>query len=336
MIIKKILSYLLILTVLVISYPLISFGQIPLDGKFLELTMVPENPEPYQPVKITLKSYTYDLNRVKITWLVDGVKKETDIGLTELNTVAGKGGKKTTVKAIVDIPMDEPGEKGIEAFFIPSLVDLIYESQSYTPPFYKGKALNPNQGTVLVTAIPELIRSTGVKIPTQNIIYAWKLNGQAQRSSSGYGKNTFSFSGTVPIRDTTIEVNASSVESDISATKTVKITNDPTQIIFYENNPVYGLMTNKAIEKTVKMTADEFSVVAVPYFFSTKNVVSPDLEYVWTMNGKLVSNQDPKNSFTTRVEKAGRGTAEIGLHITNLAKIMQFIDNSYTLNFEKR
>lgn len=333
MIKKQIFTYLVIITLFIIPTSSL-FSQTLLDGGFLEMTMIPENPEPFQNVTLTLKSSTYDLDRLKITWSIDGVDKRTEIGLKNFSTVAGKGGQKTTVKAVIASDNELP-PKGIEAFFIPSLVDLIYESSSYTPPFYKGKALNPGQGTVTITAIPELIKNDGTKIPTQNIIYRWKKDGEVIQSASGYGKNTFSFTGTLPVRDSTIEVNASSVAGDIYAAKSIKVKGSSPEIIFYEDNLLFGALFNRAIKDTVKMNSDEFSVLAVPYFFSVGYSNSPDLNYKWNIDGKTVENQSPKNSFTTRIEKAGTGSNKIGLEIANINRIFQNSNNGYYLNFEK-
>ena len=334
--IKKIFSYLLIISLFVVIFPLFSFGQTtpvsPNSG--LELSITPKNPEPNQNVKITLQSYLYDLDRSKITWLVDGVVKKTEMGLKELNLSAGQNGEKTTIKVQVETPNE--GLKEIEAFFIPSVVDLIYESLSYTPPFYQGRALNPNQGVVIVTAIPELIKPNGEKVPAQNIIYSWKKDDKVQQDASGIGKNTFTFSGTVPIRNVTIEVTASSLDADIFASKQVVVTNVDPKIIFYENSPVYGIMMNKAITKTVNMLTDEFSVIAVPYFFSVGYATTPDLNYVWSMNDKTIANQEPKNSFTTRLVNPGAGVANIGLKISNLVRIFQFTNNGYNISFNKQ
>jgi hypothetical protein len=332
--INKICGYLLIMTLLLIVSPLFSFAQTTTpDAGGLQMTMSPENPEPLQMVKINLVSYSYDLDRSKITWSVNGVVKKTEMGLKEYNAQAGKNGQKTTIKVTVETPSD--GLKEMEVFFIPSVVDLIYESLSYTPPFYKGRALNPNQGVVLVTAIPELIRTNGEKVPAQNIIYSWKKDGSVEQDASGIGKNTFVYTGSIPIRNVVIEVVASSLDGDIYASKRIEIINDAPKIIFYENSPVYGIMMNKAIKNTVNMLVEEFSVIAVPYFFSVGYSTSPDLNYVWSMNNQTVGNQEPKNSFTTRIEKAGSGTANIGLKINNLARIFQFTDNGYTINFSK-
>jgi hypothetical protein len=331
---KKIFSYLLIIPLLIIISPLISFAQMPtMDSTGLEMSISPENPEPLQNVSVSLKSYSYDLSRSRITWYVNGVEKKTEIGLKDYSLKAGTNGQKMTIKVYVETPLD--GGKEMEVFFIPSVVDLIYESLSYTPPFYKGRALNPYQGVVLVTAIPELVKSTGEKIPAQNIIYSWRRDGKAETSSSGIGKNTFFFSGTVPIRDTVIKVTASSIDGDIYASKQVSITNVEPKIIYYENSPVYGIMFNKGIKNTVKMLTDEFSVLAFPYYFSAGYATTPDLDYTWTLNGQTVGNQSPKNSFTVRQEGGGVGTASIGSKISNNIRIYQFGQNNYTINFEK-
>lgn len=324
----------LIITLLIISSPLFSLAQNLLNLNALIMTLNPANPEPGQTVNIALQSYSYDLDRSTITWLVNGVEKKTEIGLKEFNVTASKNGQPTTIGVTVETPND--GIKETSISFVPSVVDLIYESLSYTPPFYEGRALNPNQGVVIVSAFPELIKSTGEKISSQDIIYAWKKDGQVQQPSSGIGKNSFIFSGSVPIRDTTIEVTASSLDGSITATKQVTVTHVTPQILFYENSPIYGIMLNKAITNPVKMLQDEFSVIAVPYFFSAGYAATPDLDYTWSLNGQTVSNQDPKNSFTTRIDKAGAGTANIGLKISNNVRIFQLANNGYAINFAKQ
>jgi len=333
MISKKIYGYLLILTLLVITCPLISHGQSAITGNNLEMTMTPENPQPLQNVKINLQSFSYDLDRSKITWSVNGAVKRTEIGLKVFNLEAGKNGQKTIIKVSVVTPDNEVKE--MEVFFIPSVVDIIYEAISYTPPFYKGKALNPSQGMVRVTAVPELIKADGAKVPAQNIVYSWKKDGMVEQSASGVGKNSFTFTGTIPVRDSIIEVNASSLDGNIYASNQVKITNISPEIIFYENSLVYGVMMNKAIKDTVNMQTDEFSVVAVPYFFSTGYATSPDLTYNWSMNGQNTDNQDPKNSFSSKIDKVSSGVANIALKIINAGRFLQSANSDYNINFSK-
>lgn len=333
MILKKIYGFLLIITLLTVVLPLCSFAQSASEANYLEMSMLPENPEPLQSVTLTVKSLTYDLDRSKITWFVDGQKKVTEMGLKQYSTQAGKNGQKMTIKVQVETPND--GVKIIEAFFIPALVDLIPESRSYVPPFYKGKALNPSLGLVSVAAIPEFYKTTGEKIPAQNIVYTWKKDGKAQPAFSGLGKNYLSFTGTVPVRDTVVEVSASSLDGNIYASKKITITNVSPKIIFYENNPLYGIMMNKAISGTIKMLTDEFSVLAVPYFFSAGLATSPDLKYIWGMNDQSLGSQEIENVFTARNDKEISGSADISLKISNSARVFQSANNMYSIDFTK-
>ena len=331
--IKNSSKFLLTLSLLFVL-PLISLGQSVDNTNSLQISISPANPEPKQLVKINVNSFIFDINRSKNTFYIDGIKKREEIGLKEFTLEAGKGGQKTTIRVTAETAQN--GIKEAEISFIPNFVDLIYESLSYTPPFYKGKTLNPNQGIVLVTAIPELIKSSGIKVPTQDIIYSWKKNGKVDQNASGIGKNTYIFQGSIPIRDSLIEVNASSLEGDIYAYKKVNITNDSPKIIFYEDSPIYGIMFNRAIGKTVRMFADEFKVKAFPYFMSVGYTQTPDLNYKWVINGNSSENLDTdKSAMIFRQSGEGSGTANIDLKIENIPRIFQFSDNSFTINFEK-
>jgi hypothetical protein len=332
--IKEITKYILILTLLIIITPIISLAQDFPTASLLELSLVPENPEPGQLVKLSVASYTYDLDHSKITWLVDGVEKKTQFGLRDFNTNAGRNGQKTTIKVVVETP---DGPKEIEVFFIPSVVDLIYESMSYTPPFYKGRALNPNQGVVIVTALPQLIKDSGEKIPAQNIVYSWKKDGQVMQADSGVGKNSFILFGTIPIRDIIVAVSASSLDGNTIASKQINITNVSPKILFYEDSPIYGIMFNKAISGTVRMFTDEFKVKSFPYFMTVGYSQSPDLKYTWDINGSTSENLDiDKGAMIFRQISAGAGAATVGLKIENTDRIFQFVSNNFIINFQKQ
>ncbi len=214
-------------------------------------------------------------------------------------------------------------------------VDLLFESVSYVPPFYKGKALNSNQGNIVVVAFPEFFDASGRKMKTGELNYSWKKDGVVIGGSNGLGKNYFVYTGSVPIRDVEIEVTVTAPNTNLSANDQILIERGNPKIIFYENSPIYGIMTNKAIKDTVQMFVDEFSVIAIPYFFSVGYGTTPDLDYTWSLNGRTVPTQDPKNTFTVRQEVEGAGTANIDLKISNNVRIFQFTDNSFNINFQK-
>lgn len=331
--VKKIINYSLIISFLFITSPLFSNAQTSSVGDMINISINPTNPEPNKQVSATLNSLSFNLDSTKITWSVNNVEKKTEIGLKNFYFNSGDAGKTVTITAKITV---SDGTVIIKNYsFTPAGVDLIPEFLSYTPPFYKGKTLNPNQGAVLIVAFPEVFDRNGRKLATTELIFNWEKDGIVLQSASGLGKNYLTFTGSVPIRDSEISVSVSSKDGSINADKSITITNTSPKIVFYENNPIYGIMMNKAIKNSVNMLIDEFSVLAVPYFFSVGYATTPDLKYDWTLNSNTVDNQDPKNSFTTRIEKAGSGTANIGLKISNNIRIFQFVDNNYSINFSK-
>jgi len=308
-------------------------GQVNIIGDFVNITINPTNPSPGEQVRVNLQSSSINLGGSKITWYINDKEKETGVGLSEYYLQAGAAGKTMKVSARIETAN---GTKPASLSFAPAGVDLIFEALSYTPPFYKGKTLNPMQGSVIVAAFPEVYDENMRKLATNELIFNWKKDGIVVQSASGQGKNYLNFSGSIPARDTLVEVSVTSLDSKLNADASITIVNSSPEIIFYENSPIYGIMMNKAITNTVKMSTDEFSVIAVPYFFSSGYATTPDLNYVWSMDGMFVDNQDPKNSFATRVEKAGSGTANISLKIDNIARIFQTAENNYLVNFEKQ
>lgn len=215
-------------------------------------------------------------------------------------------------------------------------VDLVFEALSYTPPFYQGKALHVAQGTVVVVAIPNFFDQAGRKINSADLNFTWRKDGLVVGNASGVGRDYLNFTGTIPTRDANIAVSVSSRDGSLTANSSVLIKNISPKIIFYENSLIYGLMLNKAITGPVRMLTDEFSVWTVPYYFSIGYADTPDLKYTWTLNGSTVPTQEIKNVFTVRQEQEGAGIANIGVKIENIARIFQYANNNFTINFEKR
>lgn len=324
--------FFLLILLLVVPF-LTSQAQTLTSDSSLSISMSPQNPSPGDRVTVSLQSFSSDLNRAKITWLVNGVEKRSEIGLKNYYIQAGTAGTSMTISSRIETLDGNMFSR--EVTFIPAGVDLIFETISYVPPFYKGKAMNTNQGTIVVVAFPEMFDQNGRKFTTKELVYAWRKNDVAMPSASGVGKNYLTFSGSVPVRDAKIEVAVSSLDQSIVANKTINIGSEDPKIVFYENSPIYGIMTNKAIKNTVQLLSDEFSVLAIPYFFGVGYSTTPDLDYVWTINGRTAAIQEPKNSFTVRQENPGAGTANIALKINNNVRIFQFANSDFIINFQK-
>jgi hypothetical protein len=333
--INKNLNYLLVMLVLFIISPLFCFAEISAVGDFVNLALNPPNPSPGQQIVATVNSLSINLDSAQITWYINGQEKRTEMGLKDFYVQAGTAGKVMTVGVLVKTSENTIIKK--ELSFIPAGVDLIFEAVSYVPPFYKGKSLSPKQGMVTVVAFPEMFDLSGKKISTNKIIYTWKKDGLTQADISGLGKNYLTFSGSIPARDVEIEVTASTPDQKITAVGAILVKNVSPKIIFYEDNPIYGVIFNRAIKNLVKMTADEFKVKSFPYFMSVGYTQSPDLDYKWSINGNSAANlEGDKSSMLFRQNNPGAGTAVISLGVNNISRIFQFTDSNFLINFEKQ
>src|SRR5437773_12564624 len=88
------------------------------------ISMVPENPAPYENVDISLNSYANNLDTVLISWSVDGKKVSSGIGKKSFSVKAGAAGSKSTVTAIIALP---DGSIEINVSIQPSVMVLLWQ-----------------------------------------------------------------------------------------------------------------------------------------------------------------------------------------------------------------
>jgi len=297
-------------------------------GAPVYLTINPTNPGPNRDVTATLESYSTDLNTATISWFLNGVPQEKGIGVKTFTFQTGDTGKTTTVSV---------SAKTFDGFLIEKSltiqsaeVDMLFEAQTYTPPFYKGKALNTHQGGLRLIALPHFIGSDGVKISPNNLVYQWKKDGVALQNSSGFGKQSVVISGGIIVRQALIEVIVSSLDGAIKGVSRRVFNTDEAKLIVYEESPLYGIRFGKGIQGSFDLSQDEVTLTAVPYFFS---VESPsELKYSWLMNSRSAAESSPFITF--RNETGEAGTSRISVKSESTSKILQFASRSFTIKFE--
>ena len=143
----------------------------------------PENPGANTQVSANITSYTFDVNRSAIAWIING--KVAGSG-KNFSFTTGNLGSKTELRVSAITPDEKPLSKYFT--FQAAEVDLLWETSSYIPPSYQGKALPPPQASIKVTAVPQ-----GIKTAASRLIYEWRRNDKNLPDSSGQGKNTLNF-----------------------------------------------------------------------------------------------------------------------------------------------
>lgn len=188
---KKVLVSLIVL-IFCFSISTISHAQTAIEPDDLFFTINPEDPEPGQLVRVALNSYVFSVDELYIEWLENSKIKLAGLGQKNFQFSAGNVGE---TKLITLTVREKPGGDVIFRKNIvskPAGLDILWQAiHSYTPPFYKGKALPTNEGIVKIIALPDFQVGTKTVTP-KNVIYNWKRNFQPVTQASGYGRSSIS------------------------------------------------------------------------------------------------------------------------------------------------
>lgn len=296
------------------------------------LSTEPSDPRPNQFVTATVESYAVDLDRANISWIVNGKLEKEAIGI---KTFLFKTGSLGTISSILVVIKTTEGEIAQKALTInPSTLDILWEAQSYTPPFYKGKASYPYEGMVKLVAMPRISDEVGKIVNPKTLVYSWEINGDAVPKISGYGRNFMFLEGTIPISVTTIGVEASTLDKKFTAKNSITVTPQLSQILLYEDSPTMGLLYNKTLKNTLDLRDQEIRIASIPYFIGVKNRNDSNVTYAWKQNNQSIKNQNT-SSLSFKYDPGVVGTALVGIEVANLNKIFQSASNNLTLNFSK-
>lgn len=278
------------------------------DATPLTLTMTPEYPAPGETVQLSVSSYALDINRSTIVWKAgDTVIKEGE-GESQATITAGNVGSVTTITVEVT---SESGQFGTgEARIAPADIQILWSTDSYVPPFYKGKKIAGPSAKIDAYARVEFSNGTRA-VAEKDIIYTWYRGNTVLSAISGRGKSRVTLTG--PVFGTeTFRVVAESVDRSRYAEGEMRVTAQESQLKLYEHHPLYGILYHRAFVGDVNTVEKELRVTAVPYFAHTNSPHS--LSYEWTVNDTPVTAH-PEEPETLTINASGF-TGDINLRLT--------------------
>ena len=299
----------------------------------ITVEQIPEIPKPNELVSFRITSYMSDLNKAKITWTQDGVVLLSQVGAVTNQIQAPESGKSSTI--IITITKETGGIVTKKIVLNPADVDLIYEADTYTHPFFKGKRLFTSESVIRFIANPNFVLS-GKQIPASNLVYTWKINGTVDQVSSGYGRNIFTTKGMLIERPLEVEVQVSAINSTLVASQSIKVRSQAGEVVLYENNPLLGIVYEKAISGNFLLERSQVDFEAVPYFFGVLQRDSDNLKYTWLINNVRVASKSPQENYLL-LQNANNedGRAIITARVEHLQNILQNGQVQLELNFKK-
>lgn len=293
-------------------------------GTSLSIMLSPNYPRPGQSVRLSARAVGIDLQNSSMVWLVDGSVVASGTGASTATTLAGKAGDHATVE------LDVTGDDGIthtaQAIIAPTTVDLIVNSDSYTPPFYLGRSL-PSAGTsIIAQAVTNFVLPNGKSLSDSSITFTWKQDGQVLGDLSGRGRST----AVIPIAHLygggTISVEAVSSDGTFGGAATVSLPVLSPILDLYEDHPLYGVLFNTSLPLTARSHETEVTFFATPYFMHASGVRDPRLLWEWSVNRTPIATATQRPNELTLNAASSTGLATIHLTLTNSANY--FLDPS--------
>jgi|GEM_PF-383297 len=295
----------------------------------INVTLKPEYPAAFQDVVASVDSYSADMDRSNIAWSLNGKVVQQGIGAKTFRFKAGKNGSYTNLSVSIFF-------NGVESTktvsITPATVDLLWQTDSYVPPFYKGKALYSHQSGVKVVAVPNIFTKDGVLVPTSKLIYRWKLDKEFVADVSGVGKNIVTFSDTIPVNEKIISVEVSTADASVKTVGQIFISSVSTSPVLYQDTPLTGISYERALPRSLSLGDSEMKLVIEPYFFSVKNRDSNSLYYSWSLNGKTVPNITRSN-IVFKVPEAEKGVAQVDVVLRQSGKVFQTNTSSLLIDY---
>jgi hypothetical protein len=295
----------------------ISYAQ--LQESDISISINPPFPSRNENVTAKLSSYAIDLNKTKISWSINQEEVLSGIGKSSMSFNVGDYGENTTLLVKIDTIDGKSITKSI--VLSATELDLLWEAtDSYVPPFYKGKALIAKEGSFKIVAVPYVYTSRG-QVSPNNLSYTWKKDDAVQVNSSGWGKSSYLFRQSYLDAQNIIEVKVGDVFGNTSASGRISTQNITPKILFYEKNN--GFISKNVLPRTFDLNKEGSTIVAVPYFFSPRDLSDSKLKFEWFINGTKISTPVIKNELSIKGAENKSGLAKIKVIISNTRTLFQ-------------
>ncbi len=195
-----------------------------------------------------------------------------------------------------------------------SEVNLVWEAQTYAPPWYQGRTLPTAESLVRVVAM------TQIKDP----IFHWRKDGLDIRSASGPGKNAFDFRASQrPGSENLIEVSVTRPDRSLGATSATRVPVAAPKIVFYEVTD--GQIDYRQALKNLNIITDQTKIIAEPFYFSLTDWFNRRLTFNWSANQQKIepATEDPRYLTLVTSADSGAGETMLDLKITNAEHPLQ-------------
>jgi len=306
-----------------LSTPVSAQLQDSLMSNTISIELSPQYPDPGDVVQATLNDYSVNTAGSAISWSFDSIPQTEYANQRSLSFIAPPAGDSIVLTATIT---NQSGQMlQARQTITPLYLDVIVEPQTYSPPFYKGRALPIFGSQVFLTA---LLQDDSGPVDDSNYTYTWRINNKTV--DGGGARGGFRTQITIPHgQNQRISVDVLDQQNRLISRKTVLVPTAAVDIRFYENHPLYGLST-KAITDGFTMLSNSTNIYAIPYNLAN-SAFQQDLFTEWRINNRQSTASN--NPFEITLSQQGTGTAKLAFKLRNRAELLQGGENSVVVNF---
>ncbi|OGG56533.1 hypothetical protein A3D71_03290 [Candidatus Kaiserbacteria bacterium RIFCSPHIGHO2_02_FULL_55_20] len=311
---RVIVVALLAVSIFFFALPAHAQSSLPGTGGTILLTYSPVSPSPGDTVRLSVRGTSDGVSDSDIVWQVNGKTVAQGKGVDSTPVKVGALGTETQIS--VTATASDGTTTSAQAVIIPTELDLLVDSDSYVPPFYRGRP-RASVGTNLhVQALP-VFRRAGKQVSASSLIYTWRRNDVILGSISGMGRSE----ATIPVEHLygidTISVEARSADGALSHTSSVSFSAYEPVLALYEDHPLNGVLYHRALGASAFVPGTEMTFAAVPFFAPVTTLHDPALDFAWHVNtAAVVTNSATPDKITINAENSS-GIALIQLEVTH-------------------
>jgi hypothetical protein len=270
-------------------------------------------------VQATFVGTSIDLDTAIITWSIDGKILEKKFSSKTISFTVGSVG--TTMNVSVDAE-DGRGSKASASNQIRvSDVTVLWEGRTYTPPFFKGRALQSPGSEIVLSTISKVVDKNGKFYNIEELSYIWTTNHSSVPELSGKGKHSVLLRNQQPFQDLHVNVQVKDPLGEVRVVKNIVIPSTSPILLLYEDDSSIGMRYDRAVESEFSIYNREATLVAEPYYMSASTRTDELLKYAWSIDG--TTNTTPGSLSFSPGENAGVGTTYLSLIIESTKHWLQ-------------
>lgn len=299
-----------------------------------DIVLTPTYPGAEERVEAQVRAAGNDMRAAEIVWILNDEVYAEGVGLNRTTFTTGAIGETDTLEVLARTAQ---GAVLTDTVVIqPAAVALLWEADTYTPPFYHGRSLYTSGAQVRAKASVEARDNEGVLYNPEELVYTWYRDTTVLQNASGRGREEVVVSVS-PFVDTyilSVEVaTANRIPLGIAATR---IQAREPQLSLYEEDPLIGTAYHRALNAAHAFSGTaQTQLRAEPLFFSAENTNSPALVYDWRIQGTAVEGGVDDPALLT-IQLAGDEDAatQTTLSVSHELHLLQQVARTWSFVFE--